>query len=336
VKLWESRGYNVQFIEGIERAENEERRQIQEQLAIAKASEFAQLETSEMTVTEARSVLEELDATREERNLAHKRLLQDKLPGVNLNDPEFVLKVLVQNNGRFLRTAELLWIARNPEVAKWLDRWTWTKEFNQATRRGQFVSYTRLSWRSAQAKLLHECPLHPFMDGKIEQWDNKSPGAIAVHQWAVLHRRQLHRYLRLNISEDHSPVTTVNKLLRKLGYTVKFQGWKGSEKDRERQYSIVNREDADRDAILNALNERFIKHLEQKEGIAAPATSAPMITTCLNTSSPSTCDHPEEPEGANKPPKELETWEIAWMNAKDEHQRQTILDAFQEYMRHIA
>ncbi|MEP1079163.1 hypothetical protein NDI52_27520 [Leptolyngbya sp. PL-A3] len=306
------------------------------EMAIAKASTFAQLDTSEITLTEARSILEELEASQEQREVAHKRLLQDKLPGVNLNDPHFILKALVENNGRFLKTAELLWMARNPKAAQWLDRWTWINEFTQATRRGQFASYTRLSFRSGQAKLLSECPLQPFIDGTIEQWDNNSWEAIAVHQWAVLHRHQFRRYLRLTIAEDHPPVKTVNKLLRKLGYEVKHQGWKGNREQRERQYGITNLEDADREAILKALEERFIQRLKEKEGIAETEDAVPVIATCIEIPLLPSCDHGPQPDWSHCPQDVLEIMQAAWLDAENTQQRQVVLDAIAEYGRAIA
>ncbi|MEP1079442.1 hypothetical protein NDI52_28945 [Leptolyngbya sp. PL-A3] len=336
VGLWKSRGFSVQFVEGTAKAEIEERQRIGGKLAIAKASTFAQLDASEITLTEARSILEEVEATQEQRELAHKRLLQDKLPGVDLNDPQFILKILVEDNGRFLKTAELLWMARNPKAAQWLDRWTWMNELTQATRRGHFASYTRLSFRSGQAKLLNECPLQPFIDGKVGQWDNNSREAIAVHQWAVLRRHQFRRYLRLNISQDHPPVKTVNKLLRKLGYEVKHQGWKGSREQRERQYGIANLQDTDRDAIVKALEERFIKRLEDKEGISDPADSVPVIAACIEIPPLPSCDHGPQPDWSKCPQDVLVMMQAAWADAENEHQRQAVLDAIAEYGRAVA
>jgi hypothetical protein len=253
-----------------------------------------------------------------------------------LNDPEFVLKTLIQENGRFLKTTELLWMVRNPEVAKWLDRWTWMNEFTQATRRGQFASYARLSWRSGQAKLLHECPLQPFIDGKVIQWDNNSLEAISVHQWAVLHRHQFRRYLRLTITEDHPPVRTINKLLRKLGYQVEQVCWKGSRGERERQYSITNLEDTDRDTILKALEERFIQHLEQKEGISNPQSPVPVIATSIDIHPVASCDPKPQPDWSKCPPEVLEIMQASWADAENAHQRQLVLDVIDEYGKAIA
>ena len=117
---------------------------------------------------------------------------------------------------------------------------------------------------SCYCQPLSECPLLPFIEGKVPRWDNKTPEAIAVHQWALLRRPQIWRYLRLNVLEDHPPVRTVNKLLRKLSYTVQEKGWKGGRTDRQRQYIISNLQDVDRGTILQTLEERFINRLEKE------------------------------------------------------------------------
>lgn len=102
----------------------------------------------------------------------------------------------------------------------------------------------------------------PFIDGKVVQWDNNTVEVLAVHQWALLYRTQLRKHLRLNVSDEHPPVRTVNKLLRRLGYQVKQLCWKGSREDRERQYSIENFQDVDRNEALKTLEDQFTKRLQ--------------------------------------------------------------------------
>ncbi|MEP1080242.1 hypothetical protein NDI52_33305 [Leptolyngbya sp. PL-A3] len=336
IDLWRARGHNVQLIEGRAPEETKERKRIQEGLEQAEASTFAQLDTGELSVSDARSILEDIEATKEQRELAHKRLLQDKLPGVNLDNPEFVLKVIVQDSGRFLKTAELLWMSRNPRAAEWLDRWTWINEFTQAAKRDQFVSYARLSWRSGQAKLLNECPLQPFIDGRILQWDNNTPEAIAVHRWALMRKHQLRRYLRLNVSETHTPVTTVNKLLRYLKFEVQHVGWKGSREERERQYNISNLQDFDRETIIKALEERFIKRLQDKEGTSEPSESIPVIATRIDNLPLTSCDHRPQPDWSICPPEWVEDFKKAWSVAITAEERVQVIADVESFREAIA
>jgi hypothetical protein len=285
ISIWESQGHTVNLLQlGKEKHLAEERTEHRGALDQDEAIAWAKANTADTSLTEARDILNTLGTTPERRRVARKRLLEDKLPGSHLDDAEFCLKAVIQHNGRFLKSAELLWKAQNPDAAKAIDRWRWSNAFSQSAQTGRIVIIHRLSNHSAQAKLLHECPLQPFIDGKLQRFDNNTTEAIAVHQWALLHNRQFRRHLRITVSENHTPVQTVNKLLRKLGFAIDKLGWKGSRANRVRQYQIANLQDCDRDAILKALTERFISRCEEKG-------QPPVIATRMEDLIPASCDH---------------------------------------------
>ena len=302
IHLWESRGHRIHLIQGNSSAENQESTVLRETRERGEATAMANRSTEDLSLSDAWEILEGSQAaTSEDRKRAQKRILEDKLPTCNLSDPDFIYKAIIKDDGRFLRATELLWLAKNPKAAQWLDRWCWASEANTAVRRGTFVSYSRLSFHSGKAKLLNECPLAPFIDGTVEQWDNKTPEAIAVHQWAVLHRHEFRRHFRLRIADDHPPVKTVNKLLRKLSLNVAECGWKGSREDRQRQYCCTNLLDADRDTILESLEVKFNQRLKAKEGNLSELPVQTVIATCMDTNSLTSCDHELPPLLAQLP-----------------------------------
>ncbi|MEP1059490.1 MULTISPECIES: hypothetical protein [Cyanophyceae] len=265
VSIWESQEHKVELLENSKnKALADHRKQIRGELDREEAVAFAESDASHLSTDDARVILQTPGATTGDRRTAYKRLLQHKLPGCPLDDVEFALKAVTENNGKFLKSAELLWLAQNPEAAKQLDRWNWLGAFTNAGKRQEIIWLPKLSCRSAQAKLLHECPLLPFIEGKITEWGKNTLEAIAVHEWAVLHLHQFRRYLRLTIYKDHSPVKTVNKLLRKLGFDVTTCGRKGKKGEQEYQYCLNNLENCDRDLILKALTERFLQSCTDK------------------------------------------------------------------------
>ena len=315
ISIWETQGHTVNLlklgkVKHLAKERTEHRAALDQEEAIA----WAAADTSETSLTDARDILNTLGATPERRRVARKRLLQDKLPSTHLDDAEFCLKAVIQQNGRFLKSAEMLWKAQNPDAAKLIDRWNWSNAFSQSAQTGRIVIIHRLSNHSAQAKLLHECPLQPFIDGKVQQYDNNTAEAISVHQWALLHKRQFKRHLRINISENHTPVQTVNKLLRKLGFEVDNVGWRGSREERQRQYQIANLQDCDRDAILKALTERFISRCEDKGETA-------VISTCIEDLATTSCDHHLEKWFTSEC---LEDVRLMWVQAESEEVRAEI------------
>lgn len=273
ITLWQSRGHRAEYKPlGKIRHCVSERIEARERIDRREAEAFAALDTADQTVEQARSILDKIGSTREARRQARKRLLQDKLPGCPLNDKEFVLKAIIRNSGRFLKATELLWLSQNPEAAQFLDRVSWHGAYTHAARHGLFVADHRLPLRSVQARLLHDCPLAPFITGQVDRWQNETPEALAVKDWAVLHSVQLRRALRIVVKDDHTPCQVVNKLLKKLGFIceeIAKPGKRGEKRDRV--YSIANLRDIDRAQILSSLSERL--EIEcGKRGESVPAS----------------------------------------------------------------
>ena len=265
MQIWKEQGHEVIYKKlGKITYLADERKEIRETLDQEESQRWAEADTDDLSLQEADTILSTLKLTPEDRRKARKRKLEDKLPNTPLDTAEFCLKVAVAKNGRFLRTAELLWMTQNPDAAKHLDRWNWTHQFSRAARNDRMVTVHHLATNSGKAKLLSECPLEPFIEGKVTEWDNNTPAAIAVHEWALFRASKFRRTLRVTISANHTPSKTVNKLLKKLGYEVEERSRKGSRGDRDRQYWISNLEDQDREIVLKALSERFLKRLEEK------------------------------------------------------------------------
>jgi len=268
IERWEAKGYSVSFVDTAPNKEMSDlRKQIRKDLEQSEADNFAQCDVSEVSLAEAVEILRSNNQTTPEQRLkARKRILEDKLPGCPLNDAEFVKRVIVEHHGKFLKSTELLWMTRNPDIANHLDRWNWDNQFSKAGQSGKFVILHKLSIRSGQAKLLNECPLHPFILGEIEYYSNDSPEAISVKDWALLHARQFKRYLRLNVKEEQSPVKVVNKILRKLGFDPKSIKRPGGEGSRDRVWAIADEQaDIDRELIIESLNLRFNEKRQEKQ-----------------------------------------------------------------------
>lgn len=260
IALCEERGYVVSVeLSKKDKQRDAERREIDAELDSEKSARLAEYDVSGMTIAEARHILGTLGSTEEQREQAYKRTLVERFPGCPMDDADFLLKAFVGDRGRFSKATELLWLSQNPEFAKALDRWNWGHHCTRGMQQGEMIWLPKLSNRSAQAKLMSECPLEPFISGKIATWNKDTPEAIAVKDWAVLRSRQFRRHLRLSFTADMSPVKIVNKLLRKLGFEIEETGTKGGKHGRGQvsQYRIANLDDIDRELILNSLSERL-------------------------------------------------------------------------------
>lgn len=265
VENWTQQGYQIERIGGKSSESQQQREEMREKLAERDAIAFAQASTEAISLEEARRILASESSKPPERLTARKRLLEDRIPGCPLDSVEFVRKVVVDDRGNFLKRTERYWIMLNPEAAQWLDRWNWINHYTSATKRDEWVAPSKLSTRSAQAKLLSECPLIPFIDGTVKEWGDSTSEAIAVKQWALERKQQLYRYFRLSIQESQSPKAIVNKLLKLIGIQTEEKRRVGGRGQQERFYAAANLEDLDRAQILEALSKRFEWRLHEKE-----------------------------------------------------------------------
>ena len=265
VETWEQQGYQIERVGSKSPESQQQREEMKEQLAERDAISFAQSSTDTLSLDQARLILASESSKPPERLTARKRLLEDRIPGCPLDSVEFVRKVVIDDRGNFLKRVERYWIMLNPEAAKWLDRWNWLNHYTSATKRDEWVTPQKLSMRSAQAKLLSECPLIPFINGTVEEWGDQTLEAIAVKQWALERKQQLYRYLSKPIREAQSPKAIVNKLLRLIGIEVEERRRVGGRGQQERLYGATNLKDGDRNQILESLSQRFERRLDEKE-----------------------------------------------------------------------
>lgn len=276
--IWEKQGYQITQIGGKNSSKKEERDEIRIQLAIQDAQAFAGAKTEELSLQTAREILAAESSKPAERLQARKKLLEDKLPGTPLDSPEFVLKVLVANRGEFLRKAEKYWLRLNPEAAKWIDRWANLSIFETATKRDEWFSPKRLSIRSAQAELLAECPLEPFVTGEVGEWGDDTAQAIAVKNWALERKEKIQRSCRKTIKPTQGAAAIVNKLLKEIGILTKETRRVDGRGKQKWLYQAINLQDLERDEILDALSERFQRRFQEKEG----SQNLPKLDPCPN------------------------------------------------------
>ncbi|BAS57224.1 hypothetical protein NIES2135_34210 [Leptolyngbya boryana NIES-2135] len=280
IQHWANAGYQVEFGGQIDRSENQQMALLFEDAKQRLERKQAEREANDrdnenLSVSEAREVLRAYNSTPEQRLAAKKRIRKDSLPGLEdkLDDVEFVLKAFISDRGNFSRGAERYWLMQHPEIAKTLDRWELHGKYTNAVKNKLFVPIHRIRHRYAQSKTLNnlESLLNPFIDGTIAEWDDNTPEAKAIWDYfnaegdelAKKRRETISTYNRLSIHPKRKPAAIVNTLLRHIGFATEEVSQKGRRKERTRQYAIVDREDADRNLIIEALQRRFIQRCKE-------------------------------------------------------------------------
>lgn len=226
------------------------RREARQNLDLLEAQKWAATETFDLTVSGALTILESNNSTEDERRKAQKRLLEDKLPGLNLTT-DFLLKAAIQNQGRFLKQSELLWMIQHPEAAKEIDR----RSFIHKIEKSVFVWLPKLKQTSLLADLMQRsgyCSL--LSEAEYRESDEQ---VQLFKNWAVWNRDEIRRILGLTIKPEHSAITILNKFHKKLGYKPEVVRKEGGRGQQERIWKISNFHDVDRDAIFEALTQKY-------------------------------------------------------------------------------
>ena len=284
INIWRGKGYTVTEDSDAYPIQKEQREAFREQINQENAEEFALLEVPvSMTLDDAKLILSSDESGRSDRLTALKAIRQDKYPGLDLDNAELVNKFFFEERGKLTKSTELLWKAKNPDKAIWLDRWGWNNAINTAAYSQFDVWMGDLPNHSKQAQLVSEAlikGLNAFINGKVPEWSGETPAAQHLHTWAYRKRTEIKRHLGINIpkpirgefepkrDEAHQPNKpnahlVVNKLLKKIGFRgAEFRKHR-VEGNRFWTYQFLDPHATERPLMLEALDKRFAHSMDQ-------------------------------------------------------------------------
>lgn len=186
-----------------------------------------------MSVEAARKIKRAGASDRDAQILSSKVLLADRLPGLPLNNENFVKEEIVKAKGRNIRKHELLWMSCNLDIARKLDRIGWDRA------KGELWSVAHeLPQLSLKAALIERSGLGALL--KLKEHGNTTPEKIDVHKFLVEHGELMRGLFGLKFLVEHSPNEDVNKFIKALGYEVKESRKEGGRGQQQRFYSHSN------------------------------------------------------------------------------------------------
>ena len=242
-----------------------------------KARELHESEPGDMQPDEAKRILKSQTSKREKRLKAKKCLLADKLPGAKLTE-DFILKAVVENRGRFLRSTELLWMVENPEIASILD-----KKAMEKAAVGPFIMLRRFSHHRLKADLIRaHRQLLELTDGR--EYREGDSILQEVREIALNRAGEIWRVLGLCVKPEHSAVTIANKFLKRLGFDAMVARKEGGRGKQERIWKVdlSTSHVEHRETILTALTRKLAPLLGEAESFAEPTIEGienPVVTT---------------------------------------------------------
>ena len=250
-----------------------------------KARELHFSEPGDMQPDEAKRILKSQASKREKRLKAKKCLLTDKLPGAELTE-DFILKAVVENRGRFLRSTELLWMVENPEIASILDKRAMEKAAS-----GPFIMLHRFSHHRLKADLMRaHRQLLELTDGR--EYREGDSILQEVREIALNRAGEIWRVLGLCVKPEHSAVKVANKLLKRLGFEAMVARKEGGRGEQERiwQVDLTTSHVEHRETILAALTRKLAPLLDETvsqsesgiEGIENPVVTTSKYRESFN------------------------------------------------------
>ena len=222
----------------------------------------------ELTPDRARAILHSSSSTYEQRQQAHKCLLHERLPGVDLNE-NFLMAVHTENRGAYLQQCDLSWFLKHPELAKYIERSIFANQIQQP-----HVLYSQTPKFVQRIELL--LPIAEFINDLAtgREYMASDPAVDATCRYALKHSNRFFNLFNLTIREEsalgkgngagstqNSLIATLHKIMKQLGYIPKLMRRVGKAGAQERVYAIENFDCLHRQEVYKALDYKHRAYL---------------------------------------------------------------------------
>ena len=275
----ESKGHRVTNNGGWE-GDDYERKQLSEaKTAIRRerATDRATADTTGLDVEKARRILNSNESLYADRCKAHKVLLMDELPGIDLT-PEFVLEAVINHNGALKRATTLLFLTQHPEIATYLDRQSFKGQLDKP-----FLATWRLSHKRSAVEVLLLADIKALI--ACDEYRETDEVIVTLKREALKNRVEINLYLGLNVNENQTGIAIAGKLLKAVGYKQAVARREGPRGKQTRIWHAVPLNQAISEDIIKALETKWAEHISagshdfnKEESPSETATTEPQIS----------------------------------------------------------
>lgn len=231
--------------------------EVKEEIKDAEALALFEADGTKLTVDGANNVLGSSGTSYEQKIVARKTLLHDRLPGISLSY-DLIRDCVVEGRGRYLGQVELSYLIDKPDLAYALDRERLAKQLANP-----HVLYSRVPKYSQRVRVLF--PIHAaLLDLASGREYRDGDAAIeTIAKYARSHSYDFWSLFSLNMRDSkESDRAIANKVLKRLGYETRRVRQLGTGTARISVYAIVNADCVHRAEIYKSLE---IKHRETIE-----------------------------------------------------------------------
>ncbi len=212
----------------------------------------------DITPDQAKEILRKPSKTDEESYQASKSLLREELPGLELT-PDFLYKAVHKDNRRWLNQAKLYWHVFNLDALKDKDEREWRRKLKQFSEGVVFLPDVRTDTPKVEAILKSGILDWIKLNDLQTEYSNESEGGKEFVKTCYKNRKLIKTGLGISVKYDAEPIKLANRILDRIGLALTYSSSKGAKESRVRYYKL-NQElatDSDREAVWNALNQRW-------------------------------------------------------------------------------
>jgi hypothetical protein len=242
----------------------EEFKQIRQNIKVEENRILFAADGHALTLVQATSILHSSGVRFEIRQQAKKTLLHHDLPGVEFTE-EFLMAAITEGRGAYLNQCKLGFFLNQPVLAKYLDRERFTGQLAQP-----HIMFSQVPKLSQKIDLF--TPILPHLEDLASgrEFKEGDPALLAIQAEALKQQYWMQKLFQLDIKPEqpgstgrqtHTEVATTNKILRKLGYTVKKVRAEGVRGAQVRVYAVTNADCQHRQTICEALELKYRNHV---------------------------------------------------------------------------
>jgi hypothetical protein len=242
----------------------EEIKQIRKDIKIQENRIMFAADGHKLSLMQATSILHSSGVRFTLRQQAKKTLLHHDLPGAELTE-EFLMAAITDGRGAYLSQCKFGYFLDKPALAKYLDKERFTSQLAQP-----HIMFSKVPKLAQKIDLFS--PILPYLADLASGREFKAgdPALVAIQAEALKQKYLMWELFGLDIKPEqtnligkqtHTEVATANKILRKLGYTVKKVRAEGVRGAQVRVYAVANTDCQHRQTIYDALQLKYQNYM---------------------------------------------------------------------------
>jgi hypothetical protein len=202
-----------------------------------------------VSIDQAHEILRAGTGTREQVFSAQKTITLENYPGLDLDNPDLVGRLMFDRRGAALAAYTQAWLLKHPSVAQHIDRACWKGQLDRG-----IIWVPALKREALKVQSLADTGILEVL--ALEEYSEESPEVQALRSRCIQNRTQLRRICGYAAAFDdsHTGIQMVGWVARRLGHEQVIVRKVGPRGKQEKFWKAIDRNPSDRSIVEAALN----------------------------------------------------------------------------------